>query len=204
MNKKSTGESERTRARIKKLTRNDPLRGQVGERDRGASLVQERSEALEHRDVRVGRSGHGGKVAVARRLEKRLGDLGTVGERVNEDINFSSSEGLLEVGGALGDGEPFPCGSGVALVLGDVGGDVGGGVEDLAERSFLLSFDGNETKRKKTSAFLKISKTRKRLKLTASIGRMCANSIREPSESLRFSSNLPRLSEDSKMLRAGT
>lgn len=33
---------------------------------------------------------------------------------------------------------------------------------------------------------------------------MWANSISDPSESVRFASNLPRLSEDSKMLRAGT
>lgn len=33
---------------------------------------------------------------------------------------------------------------------------------------------------------------------------MCANSRREPSESFLLASNLPRLSEDSKMLRAGT
>jgi len=40
------------------------------------------------------------------------------------------ADGLLEVGGALGDGEPFPGGGGVALVVCDVGGDVGGGVVD--------------------------------------------------------------------------
>ena len=33
---------------------------------------------------------------------------------------------------------------------------------------------------------------------------MCSNSIIEPSESVLLASNLPRLSEDSKMLRAGT
>ena len=59
----------------------------------------------------------------------------------------------------------------------------------------VVFFQPHQQKRKK----------RKKKKLSpASMGRMWANSISEPSERVLLASNLPRLSEDSKMLRAGT
>ena len=61
----------------------------------------------------------------------------------------------------------------------------------------MASFFFNPTNKREKNA--------KKKKLSpASMGRMWANSISEPSERVLLASNLPRLSEDSKMLRAGT
>lgn len=49
---------------------------------------------------------------------------------MHEHVDLGAAEGLLEVRRALGDGEALARRGGVALVVGDVGGDVGGGVED--------------------------------------------------------------------------
>ena len=100
------------------------------------TLVHQRAEALQHRNVRVRRRRHRRQVPVPRRLEQRLRHLGPVGQRVHEHVDLGAADGLFEVGGALGDGEPFARRRCVALVFRDVGGDVGRGVEDC----FLFFF----------------------------------------------------------------
>mmetsp|Transcript_34130 Transcript_34130/g.58702 ORF Transcript_34130/g.58702 Transcript_34130/m.58702 type:complete len:302 (+) Transcript_34130:217-1122(+) len=71
------------------VARDNTLRGDVGEREGGASVVHDRAELLHQGDERVGRRRRRHQVSVAAGLEQRLHHLRSVGERVNEDVNLA-------------------------------------------------------------------------------------------------------------------
>jgi len=74
---------------VSKGSERNLLGSEVGERHDGAPLGHDRAEVRDHRDSRVGRGRRRRQVAVAGGLQKRLGHLRAVSERVDEEINLS-------------------------------------------------------------------------------------------------------------------
>mmetsp|Transcript_28493 Transcript_28493/g.82426 ORF Transcript_28493/g.82426 Transcript_28493/m.82426 type:complete len:393 (+) Transcript_28493:2144-3322(+) len=102
----------------------------VGKGKDGTTFVHDGSKLLNERDEGVGGGGGGGEVSLAGRLQKRLGNFGSVGEGVDEDVDLPvvGLDGL----GNLADSVSVK--AGITLVLLDLIGHILGSVKDSVER----------------------------------------------------------------------
>ena len=118
------------------VSRDDLFGSNVSQGESTSSFVHDRSELLDEGNERVGRSRGSSQVSLSASLEKGLGNLRSVGERVDENVN------LTVVGfdslGNFGNGVSVK--SLVSLVFLNIVRDVLRGIEDGVKRVNLGNF----------------------------------------------------------------
>ena len=112
------------------ISRDYLLGGNVGEGQDGTTFVHDGRKFLNERDEGVGGGGGGGEISLAGRLQERLGNFGSVGEGVDEDVDFS----IIGLDGLGNFADSVSVKTGITLVALDLVGHILGRVKDSVER----------------------------------------------------------------------